>query len=199
MQAGHSPSKNPQPRSGRWRRGRLSVTGQRARRRCDILLARHGARAVFAARLMPLARTFASLPAGHARVPIARFTILTTLGCAIWAAGLVLAGMLLGASWEYAGDVLRIPLLLLGAATAAGILLKTCNRKEKQPNDNPKMAQVRAGDQRSCSLSPDASPPMRPALPCELQLSAQEPRNLQLDRTPACLAMHRHRRRAGVL
>ena len=106
--------------------------GARARaglHRCDVLLARHGARAVFTARLMPLARTFVSLPAGHARVPLARFTVLTTLGSAIWAAGFVLAGMLLGASWEHAGHALRIPLLLLGAATAVGILLKTCNRK----------------------------------------------------------------------
>ena len=106
-----------------WGRARAGL------RRCDILLAGHGARAVFTARLMPLARTFVSLPAGHARVPLARFTVLTTLGSAIWAAGFVLAGMLLGASWEHAGHALRIPLLLLGAGTAVGILLKTRNRK----------------------------------------------------------------------
>jgi SNARE associated Golgi protein len=81
-------------------------------RRCDALLARHGASAVFTARLMPLARTFVSLPAGHARIPITRFTVLTTLGCAIWTAGFVVGGMLLGAGWQHAGHALRIPLML---------------------------------------------------------------------------------------
>ncbi len=85
--------------------------------------------------LMPLARTFVSLPAGHARVPVARFAVLTTLGCAIWAAGFVLAGMLLGASWEHAGHALRIPLRLLGAATAVAILLRARSRKRR--NQDP--------------------------------------------------------------
>ena len=112
--------------SSRWR---LWAWARAGLARCDLLLARHGARAVFTARLMPLARTFVSLPAGHARIGIARFTVLTTAGCAIWAAGFVLAGMLLGAGWQDAAHALRIPLLLAGAAAAGGLLLKTRNRK----------------------------------------------------------------------
>jgi membrane protein DedA with SNARE-associated domain len=95
-------------------------------RRCDAVFARHGASAVFVARLMPLARTFISLPAGHARVGIARFTVMTALGCAIWAAGFVLAGMLLGAGWQAAGQWLGVPLLLAGAAA---VLLKARGKK----------------------------------------------------------------------
>jgi membrane protein DedA with SNARE-associated domain len=105
------------------------LSGSNGLRRCDTLFARHGARAVFTARLMPPARTFVSLPAGHARIGIARFTVMTTLGCAIWASGFVLAGMLLGAAWQQASHVLRIPLLLAGAAAGGGILLKARNRK----------------------------------------------------------------------
>lgn len=112
--------------TSRWR---LWPWAQAGLRRCDILLARHGARAVFTARLMPLARTFVSLPAGHARIPIGRFTAMTTLGCAIWASGFVLTGMLLGASWQHASHALHIPLLLLGAAVGGRILLKARNRK----------------------------------------------------------------------
>jgi membrane protein DedA with SNARE-associated domain len=110
-------------------RWRLWAWARAGLARCDTLLARHGARAVLLARLMPLARTFVSLPAGHARIQVARFTVLTTLGCAIWAAGFVLAGMLLGASWQAAGQALRIPLLLLGAAAGSGIWWKARNRK----------------------------------------------------------------------
>jgi membrane protein DedA with SNARE-associated domain len=112
--------------SSRWR---LWPWAQAGLRRCDALFARHGARAVFTARLMPLARTFVSLPAGHARIPIIRFLALTTLGCATWAAGFVAAGMLLGASWQHAGNALRIPLLVLGAASVIGILVKARTRK----------------------------------------------------------------------
>jgi membrane protein DedA with SNARE-associated domain len=112
--------------TSRWR---LWPWAQAGLRRCDALLARHGARAVFTARLMPLARTFVSLPAGHARIPIARFIALTTLGCAIWATGFVAAGMLLGASWQHAGNALRIPLVLFGAATVVVILLRKRTRK----------------------------------------------------------------------
>ena len=108
--------------SSRWR---VWPRAQAGLRRCDALLARHGARAVFTARLMPLARTFVSLPAGHARIPIVRFIALTTLGCALWASGFVAAGLLLGAGWQHAGNALRIPLLLLGAATVTGIVLKS--------------------------------------------------------------------------
>src|SRR5579859_2603981 len=102
-------------------RRRLWARAQAGLRRCDALLARHGAGAVLLARLMPLARTFVSLSAGHARIPIARFTVLTTLGCAIWAAGFVLAGMLLGTGWQQAGHAVRLPLLLLGAAAGAAL------------------------------------------------------------------------------
>jgi membrane protein DedA with SNARE-associated domain len=70
-----------------------------------------------------------SLPAGHARVPVARFAVLTMLGCAIWASGFVLAGALLGASWQEAGHALRIPILLIGAAAGGAVVLKARRRK----------------------------------------------------------------------
>src|SRR5580693_4115144 len=67
--------------------------------RWDGLLARHGTRAVFLARLLPLARTFVSLPAGVRRVPIGEFVALTVPGCALWATGFVLFGMIAGNAW----------------------------------------------------------------------------------------------------
>jgi membrane protein DedA with SNARE-associated domain len=47
-------------------------------RRWDGLLERHGTEAVFIARLLPLARTFVSLPAGARHIPLAPFIALTT-------------------------------------------------------------------------------------------------------------------------
>jgi membrane protein DedA with SNARE-associated domain len=91
---------------GAWARRGLAL--------CDPLFSRHGARAVLVARLMPLARTFVSLPAGHARVGVARFVAMTILGCAAWAAAFVLAGMLLGADWRAVSGAIGVPLLALG-------------------------------------------------------------------------------------
>ncbi len=67
--------------------------------RSQHLLGDHPLRAVFTARLLPLARTFVSLPAGARRLPLGKFTVLTAAGCAIWAAAFILAGMLAGAAW----------------------------------------------------------------------------------------------------
>ncbi len=49
---------------------------------------------------MRLARSFVSLPAGHACVPLEPFVAMTVLGCAIWAAVFTLAGVLAGAGWS---------------------------------------------------------------------------------------------------
>jgi membrane protein DedA with SNARE-associated domain len=79
--------------------------------RCDAIFDRYGDGAVFIARLLPLARTFVSLPAGHARIPLARFAVLTVAGCAVWSAAFVLAGDLAGTAWhEVAGVVGRLSL-----------------------------------------------------------------------------------------
>jgi membrane protein DedA with SNARE-associated domain len=61
---------------------------------------RHGEAAVFVSRLLPVVRTFISLPAGVARMPFGRFTVYTFLGCLPWAFALTWAGVLLGNNWE---------------------------------------------------------------------------------------------------
>ena len=45
---------------------------------------RYGSRVVFFSRMLPIIRTFISLPAGIARMPLGRFTVLTFLGCLPW-------------------------------------------------------------------------------------------------------------------
>ena len=98
--------------------GRLPVAG-RILTRWQGLLERYGIRAVFIARLLPLARTFVSLPAGARRVDLAPFVALTAAGCAIWATAFVLAGSLLGAAWTSVGSVLGRALLGAGLAAMA--------------------------------------------------------------------------------
>src|SRR5947209_4676386 len=73
--------------------------------RWESLLERYGTRAVFIARLLPLARTFVSLPAGARRVPLIPFIALTTAGCALWALTFVLLGVLAGSAWTTVNSV----------------------------------------------------------------------------------------------
>lgn len=61
---------------------------------------RYGIKAVFFARLLPVVRTFISLPAGFARVPFGRFALYTVLGSVPWTVGLIYAGMFLGENWR---------------------------------------------------------------------------------------------------
>jgi membrane protein DedA with SNARE-associated domain len=93
--------------------------------RCDPLFRTHGARAVFMARLLPLARTFVSLPAGYARLGFGRFVWMTAVGCALWASAFVLGGFLLGNNWRAVSGPIGAPLLLLGASVMVVALRKS--------------------------------------------------------------------------
>jgi membrane protein DedA with SNARE-associated domain len=61
---------------------------------------RHGWAAVFFGRMIPIFRSLISIPAGVARMPLWKFTLLTTAGSAIWNTIFVLAGFLLGENWH---------------------------------------------------------------------------------------------------
>ena len=62
--------------------------------------ARHGEKAVLIGRVLPVVRTFISLPAGFAEMPPLRFGVYTTIGCIPWTAGLALAGYAVGGNWQ---------------------------------------------------------------------------------------------------
>ena len=53
---------------------------------------RRGELTVFVSRLLPVIRTFISLPAGVARMPFGRFTLYTVLGCLPWTFALAWLG-----------------------------------------------------------------------------------------------------------
>jgi len=105
------------------RTSRSSWTG-RALERGGAAIERHGTRAIFLARLMPLARTFVSLPAGRLRVPLMPFVVLTALGCALWSVAFVSLGDVLGEGWRAGTATVGPPLLIAGVAVCAAATLK---------------------------------------------------------------------------
>jgi membrane protein DedA with SNARE-associated domain len=61
---------------------------------------RHGGKAVFFGRLVPIVRSVISLPAGLERMPLWRFVIFTTAGSSLWNLLLIGSGWILGDRWE---------------------------------------------------------------------------------------------------
>ncbi|WP_137843067.1 DedA family protein [Microbacterium sp. 2FI] len=61
---------------------------------------RHGGKAVFFGRMIPIFRSLISIPAGVTRMPVWRFALLTAAGSLIWNTVFVMAGFLLGESWH---------------------------------------------------------------------------------------------------
>jgi len=66
----------------------------------DRWFERYGTATVFFARMLPIIRTFISLPAGVARMPFWRFTVFTALGCIPWIFMLTFIGKQAGDNWE---------------------------------------------------------------------------------------------------
>jgi membrane protein DedA with SNARE-associated domain len=66
----------------------------------DHLFARYGQWVVFAARLLPVIRTFIAFPAGVSRMNMPRFVVYTLLGSYPWCYGLAWVGMKLGEQWN---------------------------------------------------------------------------------------------------
>ena len=62
---------------------------------------RYGEATVFFTRVLPIIRTFISLPAGVARMPFVRFTVFTLLGCIPWVFMLAFVGDQVGHNWTH--------------------------------------------------------------------------------------------------
>ena len=61
---------------------------------------RYGLKATFFSRLLPIVRTFISLPAGFAKVNLGKFILYTLLGSIPWTVALIYAGQILGENWR---------------------------------------------------------------------------------------------------
>lgn len=83
---------------------------------------RRGQSAVFVGRLLPVIRTFISLPAGVVRMGFWRFTFYTVLGCLPWCLALTWIGALLGERWESAERLMRPFAWAIAVVLAAGIM-----------------------------------------------------------------------------
>lgn len=68
--------------------------------RAERFFTRYGAAAVLISRLLPVVRTFISVPAGLARMPMLKFQLYTFAGSWPWCFGLAYIGFVLGKNWD---------------------------------------------------------------------------------------------------
>jgi membrane protein DedA with SNARE-associated domain len=96
--------------------------------RTEAWFARHGRKAVFFGRMVPLFRSFVSIPAGIERMPMATFLLFTTLGSLIWNSVFVLAGFVLGENRQiiedYAGTYQNLVIAIGFVAVAAFVVVR---------------------------------------------------------------------------
>jgi membrane protein DedA with SNARE-associated domain len=103
----------------------------------DRWFERHGDATVFFTRMLPIVRTFISLPAGVARMPFWRFTVFTFLGCLPWVFMLAFIGQQVGARWEDWKDSLHYVDYAVAAAIVVGVvvLILRNRRDRKRPRE----------------------------------------------------------------
>ncbi|MGW7534508.1 DedA family protein [Amycolatopsis sp. NPDC054798] len=89
--------------------------------RTEAWFTRHGGKAVFLGRMVPIFRSLISLPAGVERMPFGRFLLLTTAGSLLWNTAFVVAGYLLGESWSLVDRYASVFQYLVLAAVAVAV------------------------------------------------------------------------------
>lgn len=119
---------------GRWggrtlvlRYGRFLRVTDKDLDRADGWFDRYGNWIVFLARLIPGIRSIVSIPAGTLEMPLLQFTVLSTLGSALWNTLLIGLGVFLGRNWEVVservGAASDVVLVVTAVATTVALLI----------------------------------------------------------------------------
>lgn len=99
----------------------------------DKFFNKYGSAAIFFSRLLPVVRTFISLPAGIAKMNFSKFVIYTFLGSSPWCLALAYVGMVLGEHWNTLGvyfhkfDFVIVIIILVGVVWYVRRHLKNIN------------------------------------------------------------------------
>lgn len=101
-------------------------------RKTEGYFERYGDATVFFSRMLPIVRTFVSLPAGVARMPIMRFSVLTVLGSVPWVLALGLLGQAVGDNWETWRHNLGYLDYVVAAAIVGGVVWWIVRRRRDE-------------------------------------------------------------------
>lgn len=100
----------------------------------DYYFNKYGEKIVFYSRLLPIIRTFISLPAGISKMDVKKFTVYTLLGSAIWSVLLGYAGYKMGENWTIIREWFHFADIALVILIFAFILYKLISKKVQTEN-----------------------------------------------------------------
>jgi membrane protein DedA with SNARE-associated domain len=103
----------------------------------DRWFERHGSATVFFTRMLPIIRTFISLPAGAARMPLGRFVAFTLAGCIPWVLLLAIVGREVGDRWDEWRDKLHYLDYAVLAIIVLGIVYLIVRRRRAAAQAEP--------------------------------------------------------------
>jgi membrane protein DedA with SNARE-associated domain len=109
---------------------------------------RHGPVAVLVGRVIPVIRTFISLPAGFADMSAGTFGLYTTLGSVPWTAALAIAGYALGANWEQVANDFHGPTYVIAGILVIGITAVIIRRRRAKAASPEPTAQPEGWEQQ---------------------------------------------------
>jgi membrane protein DedA with SNARE-associated domain len=103
--------------------------------RADRWFQRYGEPAVLFGRMIPLVRAFVSLPAGIAKMPLGRFTVLSLIGTIPWVIALAFAGHALGGDWTSVRKGFEYVDYVIVALLVIGVVYAIVRRRRRGPAD----------------------------------------------------------------
>jgi membrane protein DedA with SNARE-associated domain len=106
--------------------------------RTEAWFARHGTKAVFLGRMVPLFRSLISVPAGIERMRFPVFLALTTLGSLLWNTIFVVAGFGVGENWHLVQDYADVfQKIVIGLAVLAVAVFVVARLRGRGRGDEP--------------------------------------------------------------
>ncbi|MEU3305788.1 DedA family protein [Nocardiopsis sp. NPDC055551] len=115
--------------------------------RTEAWFRRHGTKAILLGRMVPIFRSFISIPAGIERMRLSVFLALTALGSAVWNTVFVLLGYHLGEQWhvveQYVGIGSKVVLAGVGLACVWFVVVRVRERRR------PKVRGTRVDSERT--------------------------------------------------
>ena len=123
-------------RRGRW----VHVTPENLDR-AEAWFVRYGDWTVLFGRVVPVVRSFISIPAGVLEMPLGRYTVLTVIGSAIWCFALAGAGVAVGTSWQHFHEQWRyadyVVALVVGAVVLYVVVRFVRRRARRRAMETP--------------------------------------------------------------
>ena len=119
--------------------GRLPLVNMEDLDRSEAWFDRHGRKAVFFGRMIPIFRSLISIPAGIERMALPVFLALTLAGSLIWNTIFVLAGYQLGENWHlvegYAGILQKVVIVVVALAVGWFVVQRVRTLRSRRAGD----------------------------------------------------------------